>query len=192
MTPPATKVREPTKCSCRTQKRPRLSRVLVVVLRPRESRSLCNQTNQNKLVAGHRTLCGHGNPNAPRTKDDSKFRNLGLAYSPTGWKPMVRYSTPRCFLTFYSSTCGYCRIQSDFAIRHWIPRAPAWRPANFVARPIAESSVAWPPACDHALWAQEEEMKIGKGPISQDRGVATLAKVNGSELPRIPLPGPKM
>ena len=50
--------------------------------------------------------------------------------------------------------------------------------------------MAWPPACGDALWAQEEEVSIGKDTLlganlTTGFSLTTLARANGSELPRI-------
>ena len=62
---------------------------------------------------------------------------------------------------FDSSPRGYRRVQPNFAHRHRVPRAPARCPADLVPLAVAQSSMAWPPACGDALWAQEEEMSVG-------------------------------
>ena len=59
---------------------------------------------------------------------------------------------------FDSSPRGYRGVQPSFAYRNRVPRAPARCAADLVPLAVAQSSMAWPPACGVALSAQEEEM----------------------------------
>jgi hypothetical protein len=70
---------------------------------------------------------------------------------------------------FDSSPRGDRRVQPDFAHRHRVSRAPAGCPPDLVPLAVAQSSMAWPPACGDALWAQEEEMSVGKARLPVHR-----------------------